>query len=292
MQIEIYLDILFFINFFMIYFIFFVVNKLQKNRVSLKRLLFVSFITAFLYIITVVFIPYNRVFSLSLPILIFSLSIKLAFNPRSIKNFLYLFFVTNIVAFCIGGLSMSLFFYTKIGAILSFTLENFPIKILIFSTLFTYIMLKIFLKTYRKVVVKKQSFYNIIIDKNGKNISLNALLDTGNSLKEPITKKPVTIVEFEAIKTILPEKLRLIFYEKQEDDLNMLLEVDKKADIRLIPFKSLGKENGLLVGIKIDRLNIETTPPTIVENAILGIANFPLSNDNFYKAILNPELIN
>lgn len=291
MQIEIYVDVLFLINFAMIYFIFFIVNKLQKNKTSLKRLIFSSFFASLLYILTIIFIPYNKIFSIIIIFLIFALSIKTAFKPKNLKTFLKLFFITNIVAFCIGGLSMSLFYYTNFGNIVSFTLNHFPIKLLILSIIITYISLKLSINWYKKIVIKKQSFYNIVMDKNGKNISLNALLDTGNSLKEPITKKPVTIVEFDAIKNILPEKLKVIFYEKQEDNLEKLLELGSKADIRLIPFKSLGKENGLLIGIKIDTLNIDTYPPTIIKDAIVGIANFPLSNNAFYNAILNPELI-
>ncbi len=292
MHIEIYVDVLFLINFFMIYFIFFIVNKLIKNKITLKRIAFSSFFATLLYILTIIFIPYNKILSIILISFIFIVSIFISFKPKNIKDFFKIFLLVNIVAFCVGGGSIALFYYTNFNYFLTVTLENFPLKFLVISIILTYIIIKLFLSWYKRIFIKKQSFYNITLYKDNINVTLNALLDTGNSLKEPITKKPVMIAEFIAIKAILPEKLKLIFYEKQEDNLTKLLELGHTADIRLIPFKSVGKENGLLIGTKIDKLEIHTENKIILKDVIVAISNFSLSNDNFYNALLNPELIN
>ncbi len=292
MQIEIYIDILFLINFIMVYFIFFIVNKLIKNRISLKRIAFSAIFATLLYILTIIFIPYNKLLSIFIIFLIFILSIFISFKPKNIKDFLKIFLLVNIVSFCIGGGSIALFYYTNFNYFLTTTLQYLPLKFLIISIICTYIIIKIFLNWYKRIFIKKQSFYNITLYKNDTNVTLNALLDTGNNLKEPITKKPVIIAEFVAIKPILPEKLKVIFYEKQEDNLNKLLELGYTTDIRLIPFKSVGKENGLLIGTKIDKLEIHIENKIVLKDVIVAISNFNLSNDNFYNALLNPEIIN
>ncbi len=296
MQIEVYVDILFLINFIMVYFIFFIVNKLIKSKISLKRLAFSSFFATLLYILTIIFIPFSNILSIFIVSLIFIISIIIGFKPKTIKYFFKIFLLVNITSFCIGGGSIALFYYINLNSVLNnlldFTIQHFPLKILIISIISTYIIIKLFLSWYKKIFIKKQSFYNITLYKNNTNVSLNALLDTGNNLKEPITKKPVIIAEFIAIKPILPEKLKIIFYEKQEDDLNKLLTLDNTADIRFIPFKSIGKKSGLLIGIKIDKLEIHTENKIILKDAIVAISNFNLSNDNFYNALLNPELLN
>lgn len=296
MQIEVYVDILFLINFIMVYFIFFIVNKLIKSKISLKRLAFSSFFATLLYILTIIFIPFSNILSIFIVSFIFIISIIIGFKPKTIKYFFKIFLLVNITSFCIGGGSIALFYYINLNSVLNnlldFTIQHFPLKILIISIISTYIIIKLFLSWYKKIFIKKQSFYNITLYKNNTNVSLNALLDTGNNLKEPITKKPVIIAEFIAIKPILPEKLKIIFYEKQEDDLNKLLTLDNTADIRFIPFKSIGKKSGLLIGIKIDKLEIHTENKIILKDAIVAISNFNLSNDNFYNALLNPELLN
>ncbi|WP_250277319.1 sigma-E processing peptidase SpoIIGA [[Clostridium] colinum] len=292
MQIEVYIDVLFFINFIMVYFIFFIVNKLNKNKTSLKKIALGAFLATILYILTIIFVPYNKILSIFIIFFIFIISIIISFKPKNIKEFSKLFLMVNIVAFCIGGGSIAIFYYTNFNYFLNFTLQNLPLKFLIISIICTYIIIKIFLSWYKRIFLKKQSFYNITLYKNNTNVSLNALLDTGNTLKEPITKKPVIIAEFVALKPILPENLKVIFYEKQENDLYKLMELGHTADIRLIPFKSVGKENGMLIGIKIDKLEIDTENKIILKDAIVAISNFNLSNDNFYNALLNPELIN
>lgn len=296
MQIEVYVDILFLINFIMVYFIFFIVNKLIKSKISLKRLAFSSFFATLLYILTIIFIPFSNILSIFIVSFIFIISIIIGFKPKTINYFFKIFLLVNITSFCIGGGSIALFYYINLNSVLNnlldFTIQHFPLKILIISIISTYIIIKLFLSWYKKIFIKKQSFYNITLYKNNTNVSLNALLDTGNNLKEPITKKPVIIAEFIAIKPILPEKLKIIFYEKQEDDLNKLLTLDNTADIRFIPFKSIGKKSGLLIGIKIDKLEIHTENKIILKDAIVAISNFNLSNDNFYNALLNPELLN
>ncbi len=292
MQLEIYVDILFLINFIMVYFIFFIVNKLLKDKISLKRILFSSFFATLLYILTIIFIPYNKLLSIVIISFIFILSILIGFKPKTIKDFTKIFLLVNIIAFCIGGGSIAIFYYTNFNYFLTITMENFQVKFLVIAIISTYIIIKIFLSWYKKIFIQKQSFYNITLHKNNINVTLNALLDTGNNLKEPITKKPVIIAEFIALKPILPEKLKEIFYEKQEDNLNKLLELGHNADIRLIPFKSVGKKNGLLIGTKIDMIEIHTENKIILKDVIVAISNFNLCNDNFYNALLNPELIN
>ena len=291
MQIEIYIDILFFINFIMISFILFITNKLLKNKTSIGKIFFTAFLSTLAYILTIIFIPYHKILNIIVITIIFISSVLICFRPKKVKEFFKIFLIINIVSFCIGGASIALFYYTNFGYFLNFTLDNFPVRFLVISIISTYIIIKLFLSWYKKIFFKKQSFYDITLYKDNSNVTLNALLDTGNNLKEPISKKPVIIAEFVAIKPILSEKLRLLFYEKQEDDLTKILDIWHEADLRFIPFKSVGKENGLLLGIKIDKLEICSNDKVIVEDVIVAISNFKLSNDSSYNALLNPELI-
>ena len=102
MHIEIYVDVLFLINFAMVYFIFFIVNKLIKNKISLKRIAFSAFFATLLYILTIIFIPYNKILSIFIISFIFMLSIFISFKPKNIKDFFKIFLLVNIVAFCVG----------------------------------------------------------------------------------------------------------------------------------------------------------------------------------------------
>ena len=102
-------------------------------------------------------------------------------------------------------------------------------------------------------------------------LTIKGLLDTGNSLRENTTGKRVTIVE----KQVLKE-----FYNVQ---------IDK---IFIIPYKSVGKENGVIYGIRVDELIISHEKfRKVAYDAIIGIYDGRLSSDNRYNAILHSECL-
>ena len=117
-----------------------------------------------------------------------------------------------------------------------------------------------------------------------------AIIDTGNFLKEPITKIPVAVVEKDILKGVIPEEIL--------NNLSNIIEGKEIAlgeylsKIRLIPFMSLGKENGMLIGIKADGLAINTQDDVLfIKNIIIGIYDGNLSKTGKYKALIGLELL-
>lgn len=295
MQIEIYVDVLFLINFFMIYFIFWIVSKLIKNKSKNKNLILGAFLASFFYLITILFIPFNNFLNFIIIFIIFISSIFIAFKPKNKNYFFKIFLLVNIVSFSFGGACIAIFYYTNfslfIGDMINFTLNNFSLKLLLICIGISYIFIKLTLNWYKAIFLKNQSFYEIVLHKNGNSISLNALLDTGNYLKEPITKKPVLVAEFLCVEKILTKSLADIFKDNEENNLEKLLKIETQNDIRFIPFKSIGKQNGLMIGIKIDKLEIKLEKSIFIENAIVGISNFKISKNGLYNALLSPEML-
>jgi len=103
----------------------------------------------------------------------------------------------------------------------------------------------------------------------------------------------VIIAEFEHIKEFLPDGLRILFYEKQENDLQGLLANQDSAfynRIRMIPFSSLGRANGMLIGFRPDRVCVEGKKDTPID-VIVGIYNAKLCRDGRYQGLVSPELV-
>lgn len=131
---------------------------------------------------------------------------------------------------------------------------------------------------------------NLKIQIEDKEAFIKAIIDTGNFLKEPITKTPVIVVEKEALKNIIPGYItnnleRII---KGED-----VEIHEYASrIRIIPFNSLGKQNGILLGIKGDLLVINLEEKDVyINNFIIGIYNGNLSKTGKYQALIGLEIL-
>ena len=74
---------------------------------------------------------------------------------------------------------------------------------------------------------------------NGKFVNVTAIIDTGNFLKEPITKTPVVVVEKQALMELVPNYI-LDNIDKiiNGEDIDL---GDYISKVRLIPFSSLRK---------------------------------------------------
>lgn len=130
----------------------------------------------------------------------------------------------------------------------------------------------------RYFVKRQDPFYSVILVQDGREIRMLALLDTGNGLIEPISRKPVCLVE----KNFLEENMakeggRIEFHPHK---------------FRAIPYHSVGKEKGILMGYEMERLIIDTDERRIiVEKPMIGISEGKVSANGSYRMILQPELL-
>lgn len=129
----------------------------------------------------------------------------------------------------------------------------------------------------------------------GVSVELKALVDTGNSLKDPLNRQPVIIVEKEAITNLLPPELEPIILALDQGELtatDRLVELEKwQTRIRLIPFSSIGRKNGLLLGFRPDEIQIGGK--TLCSDLHPTIAIHPhfLDPQGEFKALVPPQLV-
>jgi len=300
MFLEVYADIVFLINFFMDFFIFWATGKFLSKNI-LKRRLFLGAIVASAMYCCVIFIDffefiYNPVGLLA--ILVFS--VFLAFGAATLKELFKNVFVFIIISFAVGGLAEALFYFMNIsdfiGNLINMYVHNFSLKFLIFSVSVFYIILKFISIWYKNVALKKQVFCNIQLFLNDKSVFLNALVDTGNSLCEPISGKPVIISEFEAVKKILPKNFCGFLLENDKKELEKIYDYIKNdyfnIELRIIPFSSLGKKSGILIGFLADKAVFYSERNICCEKVVIGICKFKLSAKGDYNALLNPKMLN
>lgn len=130
----------------------------------------------------------------------------------------------------------------------------------------------------------------------GKKVSTEALVDTGNQLVEPLSQHPVVIVEYEVLKPLLPEEICQLFQQgKAQDGSLMILSLSETTyakRLRLIPFQSLGRENGMLLGVRPDFMEIRyKNRNQQVKDVVIGIYDRKLSPETAYRALLHTQLL-
>ncbi len=114
------------------------------------------------------------------------------------------------------------------------------------------------------------------VDATGKpskgGVSIEALIDTGNSLIEPISGKPAAVLDKAVFEQIYGERKPSVF--------------------RVIPYHSVGRKNGVLPGYKLEHIVVETEENTKeYKEVYIGVGEEVLSQGSTYKMILNPRML-
>lgn len=298
----IYAEYLLLENLIINYAILYITRKFTRTETSKLRLLIASLIGA-LYTFVVFYPSLKFMTKYIVKISISILIIIIAFNPAKLRKFIKLFATFYVISFAFAGAALALFYFTNVDIyvghgiflIKEFSIKNFSPKILVIAIILSGILIKFTWGYLLSRIQKEEVLVNITIELNGVKVDLPALIDTGNSLKDPITEAPVVVVEFSAIKDLLPRNIQRIFYKYKENNLEIISAVMTKSmdeiKFRLIPFKSLGKENGMLLGFKPDKVTLNDNDKNF-SNIIIGIYNNNLSTNNDYMALLHPEILN
>ena len=95
-----------------------------------------------------------------------------------------------------------------------------------------------------------------------KKITLSALIDTGNTLYDPISRAGVLIAEVDAVRELFPKDMQYIMDRDLVSDPQALLVIsevdsDMARRFRLIPFRAVGMESGLLLSFRPDAVTVD-----------------------------------
>ncbi|AFS78319.1 sporulation sigma-E factor-processing peptidase SpoIIGA [Gottschalkia acidurici 9a] len=273
-------------------------TKIFTKTCTSRRRIFLASLIGSVYTLVVFFPSVRLMAKITTKVIVAVIIIKVAFKPKNLRNFIKLIATFHLVAFTFAGACLALFYMMDVNTYIDggiFYISNFKIKTLILGILFGWILFQLVLEYLQSRSIKSKSFIPIIVNFKDKEVNIRGLLDTGNSLKEPMTKTPVIVVQFSAIKEILPEYVQNIFCKYSENDLdlitNVLYNASNKIKFRLIPYKSLGKEDGMLLGFKPDKVILDDKEDRQIKDVVIGIYNGRLSNDNEYKALIHPDIL-
>ena len=294
----IYLDVVLIENLCMNYIILFATGYLLKIKMNHIRLILSALLGGIYSILA--YMEILEIYSnFVLKIILSIVMVYLAYHAKNIKQLskeLIFFYLTSFV---FGGCAFALLYFIKPQEILMRNgtyIGTYPLKVAILGGIVGFKITVIAFRFIKKRISKKDMYSKITIYFNEKNITITALLDTGNMLKDPITSMPVIVVEKEILKNILPDTILNNLSKIIGGDVPKEVYEDENLEyitkFRVIPFSSIGKTNGMLLGFKANKVevkdeeNIET-----INNVIIGIYENKLSKKNQYSALIGLDLI-
>ncbi|HLR34975.1 MAG TPA: sigma-E processing peptidase SpoIIGA [Tissierellales bacterium] len=282
------------------YIILYVTRKVTRTNTKSIRL-FIGALIGALYTLVLFFPSLKFMTKFSIKVLISILIIIIAFNPEKIRGLIKLISVFYLISFVFAGASLGIFFIItneQLNDIRGFAIKDFSLQILGIGIFFSIALMKNIFKYYQKKAIVSNYLASVSISLNNKKVDFTALIDTGNSLKEPISDKPVIIAEYKVLKEILPVTVEEIYLKSDSLCLDSITDImqntQEEIRFRLIPFKSVGKNNGILLGFKPDEIVVVNceNQKKVEEDVLVAIYNNKLSSEDDYSGLLHPEILN
>ncbi|HIE13591.1 MAG TPA: sigma-E processing peptidase SpoIIGA [Desulfotomaculum sp.] len=289
----VYVDELLATNMLMNYAILHLTAKLAGAPYRVFRLLAASFIGS-LYVFAVFFPESDYYYNFAGKFLISAVMVLMAFGVESRRRFLTMWVVFYGVSFAVGGVVLGInSLVGRAGGTGGGYWRLWPGVAVALATVVVIGRKGVILR--RRVA---EGFFRVpvTIHLGAKKLGLEALLDTGNELADPVSKDPVVIVEYEAVKDLLPPELREALTQDWEPDLAKIAGRTEDPGwltrLRLIPYRSLGKTGGLLLGFKPDAVEVIYGGRAVkTSRVVVGIYRQRLSPEAKYNALLHPRLI-
>ena len=260
---EVYLDSLYLINLCLNIYLLEIVNY-TLHRTATQGRIIVGSLGGTIFSLIAFMIPGNAVLKLIISFLLsIGFMIIFTFRVHDFKTIFRIFEKFIIYSFLLGGILLFIIRIVPNGRIYLMNV----IGILLIGGL-SYGLISYYINHGSKTNTMCKVTLNGIHSK----LKINALIDTGNGLIEPISGKPVAVIE------------KSIF--------EILFSEEKPSGFRIIPYHSIGKKNGMLQGYLLPEIEIEIDGITkVLNNIYIGVSSDMISKENNYKMILNPQML-
>ena len=274
----VYIDQYILINTILNFVILRITKSIIESKSSNPRLL-ASSIAGALFAILMLF-PQVKTITNILGKIIFSLILTgISFKSSCFKVFLKNLAVFYLVSFTLGGCAYA--FINLPGS------ENYidSTKLLCITVFISYMILNVITHIYEKHFKNGSLIHKLSITLNDKFIETDCFYDTGNNLKEPLTKMPVIVTDIKALESVLPERF-VIDFSNNKDVLKLYALNYGNLKLKLIPYHTI-TDNGFILGFVPTKVLIDEKET----KAIIGITALNVSKDKSYNAIVNPHTI-
>lgn len=288
----IYLDIVLLENILLNYIIILSTAIISKEKINFIRIILSSVMGGICAIVTYI-IDSSTVYGILIKVAISIIMIRIAFKNSRIKKLFKLLMFFYLVSFTFGGIAFMLLFFINPQNIKindNRLVGIYPLKVTILAGLVGFVIISIVAQIIKNKMTKNSMICDLEIFYKGKYKKISTMLDTGNLLKEPISNADVIVVEKESLNEILNkeflENIESIMKGKYLEAENLYFH-----KLKIIPFSSLGNDNGLLIGFKPDYIKIYYEEEIIREDVLIGIYDGKLTRNGMYTSLIGLDIL-
>lgn len=299
----IYLDLVLLLNFVIDYFILIATSKFLNFSTKQWRMGISAGVGA-IYTLTF-FLPSKAFFFLFIAKIFLSvLMVLISFGFIHLFQFFRTLATFYFVSFLTGGgvLALQYFFHIEHDVMNGIVVSQSMSPVFLFLFILAAFFLIWFFsdKTFNSLKRKTnhdQKIVDVDIYLNDVLHQCKGLVDTGNRLYDPITRRPVMILEAGEV-VFIPQKLKEM-HVNGEFQLDLFDQIAKEIDsiwlsrIHIVPFRSLVKDTQFILAIRPDQVIIHTKEEQFFKHTkvLIGLDYGRLSHDQTFQAIIHPELL-
>ncbi len=273
-------DILFVVNVTMDYFLLRLVNRMTGGPATPPRALLGAMIGGMgAGLLTL--LSFDQVLNTILAhVVINTMMVRFGCKTRGWSEYVRALLFLYLAAFLLGG---------AVAFVLRKS-EGAGIGPLLLAGTISYLVLACGIRIGIRTGKKKEQIYHVLLCAGKRCRRGTALADTGNSLTDPLSGKPVNIVEPEFLRELLKEDTF-----RQLEAFASGLEYNHQLQglfPHFIPYRSLGCPQGLLLAVTLDYLLLENQQ--VVREIVHPVIAVALEKHTFqgkYQMILHPNLI-
>lgn len=255
---EIYIDVLFLVNFMMDYLLLSAERKMLAFSSGQRRVFFGAASGAFLTCLAIA-LPLPAagkqfLFHAGIPAaMLFS-----AFPVRTAREFAKAFFMLYTGGFLLGGIFGFFRQYIRTGSLF------------FLCAVISYELLNGIWEWIRHMARLREYTCRAEINMQGKKVLVRGLIDTGNGLYDRETGKPVCIVEKDAVRT--------------------LLSASGEGRVRYIGCRSVGENDGVMPLVRFDSLRILGKKEKEIRDIWIGVTDTKISGNGSFELIIHPGI--
>ncbi len=331
MYLEIYPDVVFILNFIVDFILLVLLKAVNRKKSSTHRLLSAAVIGA-LSAVCVSLTPwfmntkviaaagsFGPVFVQGMMLIVkvgaLLMMLFVSFGKMKGIELLKQIIALLLLSYIIGGLMNSIYYYTDIREYLlnlgnQLILSNLSVWFIIPVTLGILLLGIGLIALYRIYQRNSRETYEVELFLETERVNTTGLYDTGNCLYDPMNHKPVMVVEEGIMEALISGEWGIKFQAARDylsqteavkaEEAAARDEFTESADlankflrrVRIIPYSSVGKAKGTMLGLMLDKVLIHKGEETVCrEKVIAAVCDWRLSPKEEYHVILHKDFL-
>ncbi len=270
MEVKIFVDVLFIINFIIDYILLSVTSLFARKKLKILNTVLAATVGG-IFSAVMFFVPMAQFLSAAFVFSVSLLMILIAFGKRSFLKILKDTAILYLVSLVSGGLAFAVL--PKYNSL--FNNGIFYADINAYSLLFVFVMAVIIIHGatgyIRRQKIKSSYIYEITVERNGKTITDFAFFDSGNFLTDPLSQKSVIVAEWKSVAPLFEET-------KITDAI-----VKNPQDFVYIGCKNFSTTTGLYAFYP-DKISSDDA--CFCEDFLIAVTETPLDKEGSYRMLL------